>query len=75
MIKADIMRTQKWGANDYNSCAGVIANSPDLDADDYIELHEGRRHGLSWPSSWASWAEFHERRLKFTAEVRLPLML
>ena len=26
---------------------GVIANSPDLDADDYIELHEGRRHGLS----------------------------
>ena len=47
MIKADIMRTQKVGANDYNSCAGVIANSPDLDADDFIELHEGRCHGLS----------------------------
>ena len=39
--------TKKWGADDYNSCAGVIANPPDLDADDYIELHEGRRHGLS----------------------------
>ena len=39
--------TKKWGADDYNSCAGVIANSPDLDAEDYIELHEGRRHGLS----------------------------
>ena len=39
--------TKKWGADDYNSCAGVIANSPGLDADDYINLHEGRRHGLS----------------------------
>jgi hypothetical protein len=47
MIKADIMHTQKGGADGYNSCAVVIADSPDLDAEHYIELHEGRRHGLS----------------------------
>ena len=38
----------KGGRGDgYNSCAGVIADSPVLDAEHYIELHEGRRHGLS----------------------------
>ena len=48
MIKADIMHTQMRGGGDgYNSCAGVIADSPVLDAEHYIELHEGRRHGLS----------------------------